>query len=204
MRSWKRITAIENSRRLQVLTEFRGLVIKYFNSIKPGHGMGAPIENEAAQMARSEINRLMDDAHKIVLAAGVNPTLTWTPPPMVGGYVHNVDLVINIFNLGRFEISPNLLLDMIDRAFGIYDRNRSAAMVRTFNPLFYFGRALGLLADLPFVAAGRAGMNRQRMEESLLGKLLKLIIYLAGGVASILTILHLMGWLEPLKAQFGV
>ena len=200
MRSWRRITVIENARRLRTLMEFRELVTTYFNNTKPAGVMGGRIEKEAAQKIRPEINRALDDARQIVWRAGVGITLTWTPPPMVGGYTQQIDLFTNIFNLDRFEISPTILLDVIDRAYGIYERDRTAALIRTLNPLFHLGRVLDALADLPFIAASHAGMNRQRLEDSAFGKLVKLAIYLAGGMASVLTILQLMGWLDPIRA----
>ena len=57
----------------------------------------------------------------MILQSGINPTLKWIPPAAIGGYVQNVNLIHDTFNLdGFFEIKPDHVLDMIDRGIGIY------------------------------------------------------------------------------------
>jgi len=199
MTYYTKILHWENSSRLNRLAEFRALVIEYFNNSRAEWMVDERIEQPKAEEARVKINRMMDGIHDIILYAGVNPSIRYTPPPAVGGYIQNIDLVQNIFNLHRFHIAPNNLLDFIDRAIGIYENNAGPAFRRTINPFFYVGLVFDLVARIPFVLIGRAGFNRQKAEESLVGRLIKGVIYIITALASLLTVLQLLDYLEPTK-----
>jgi hypothetical protein len=157
------------------------------------------IETDAAKTARIKINRTVDETHNIILHSGINPILTWSPPPAVGGYVRNIDLIQNIFNLHAFQIRADLILDFIDRAIGIYESNHKSALIRIFNPFFYLGLAFDLIAELPFIAIGKLGFNRKKAESSIAGRMIKGILYLITVMAAFLTILNLLGFLDHVK-----
>lgn len=199
MKHYSRILPWENRRRLVRLTEFRALVIQYFNNTHVEWMADEPIEQPQAEEARGKINRMMEEAHGIILYSGINPSIQYTPPPMIGGYIKDIDLVQNIFHLHRFKITPNNLLDYIDRSIGIYENNIRPAFLRALNPFFYLGLAFDLVARIPFILIGRAGFNRQKAEKSLFGRLLKGIIYIITVLASLLTVLQLLDYLEPVK-----
>ena len=198
MRHYTKILIWENKRRLNNLREFRSLMIRYFNHSRVGFG-GGRVEESAAKEARREINRLKDEIHSIILDSGIDPGFSWTPPSAVGGEETKINLIEDIFNLDQFDIGPNNVLYLIDRAIGIYDANRRSAFVRTFNPFFYLGRVLDAITDLPFIIIGIFGFNRQRMKASAVGRLVKGSLYLIIIVAVFLTILHLLDFLEPIK-----
>ena len=202
MKYYKKILVWENYRRIEKLVEFRNLVIEYFNNSRAEWMADGRIEEEAAQVARVKINRIMDETHNIILHSGINPTIIWTPPPAVGGYVKNVDLIQNIFNLYGFQIGSDTVLDYIDRAIGIYESNHKPSLIRTFNPLFYIGLVFDAISELPFIAIGKLGFNRQKAESSVTGRLVKGVLYLITVVAAFLTILQLLELLEPVK-QFA-
>ncbi len=161
--------------------------------------MDERIEEPEAEKIRVKINRMMDEIHDIILHSGVNPSIRYTPSAMVGGYVQNIDLVQNIFNLHRFRITANNLLDFVDRSIGIYEGNRRPALLRAINPFFYLGLVFDLVARIPFVLIGRAGFNRQKVEESLAGRLVKGSIYIVTALASLLTVLQLLDYLDSFK-----
>ena len=198
MRYYTKILIWENKRRLNKLREFRPLMIRYFNNSQVGFG-GGRVEESAAKEARREINLLRGEIHSIILNSGIDPSFSWTPPAAVGDDETEIDLIEDIFNLDQFDIGPNNLLDLIDRAIGIYDANRKSAFVRTFNPFFYLGLVLDTISDLPFIAIGILGFNRQKIKTSAIGRLVKGILYLAIIVAAVLTILHLLDFVEPIK-----
>ena len=110
-----------------------------------------------------------------------------------------IDLIDDIFDLDQFDIGPNNVLGLIDRAIGEYDSNRKSAFVRTLNPFFYLGRVLDTISDLPFIIVGIFGFNRQKIKASTIGKLVKGILYLFIIVVAFLTILHLLDFVEPIK-----
>ena len=198
MRYYTKILIWENKRWLNKLREFRPLMIRYFNNSRVGFG-GGRVEESAAKEARREINRLRDEIHSIILNSGIDPSFSWTPPAAVGDDETEIDLIEDIFNLDQFDIGPNNLLDLIDRAIGKYDSNRKSAFIRTFNPFFYLGLVLDTISDLPFIAIGIFGFNRQKIKASTIGRLVKGILYLTIIVAAVLTILHLLNLVEPIK-----
>ena len=198
MRYYTRILVWENKRRLNKLRKFRSLVIRYFNNSRVNLG-GGRVEEPVAKEARLEINRLRDEIHSIILNLGIDPVFSWTPPSAVGGDETEIDLIQEIFDLDQFDIGPNNVLGLIDRAIGEYDSNRKSAFVRTLNPFFYLGRVLDTISDLPFIATGILGFNRQKIKASVVGRLVKGILYLIIIVATILAILHLLDFMEPIK-----
>lgn len=199
MNFYTRITVWENRRRLEKLGKFRDLVLTYFNNSRAEWMADARIEQPAAEAARVQINRVMSEVHDIVLHSGIRPSIRWTPPPAVGGYVQDVDLINNIFHLHRFQIAPANVLDFIDRAIGVYESNDRRALLRTFNPIFYLGLVFDWIASLPFVLIGRLGFSRGKAESSILGRMTKAFLYLVTAAASILTVLELLGYLEVVK-----
>ena len=198
MRHYTKILMRENKRRLNKLRKFRPLMIRYFNNSRVGLG-GGRVEEDAAREARSKINLLRDGIHSIILNSGIDPTFSWTPPAAVGDHAIEIDLIENIFNLDQFHIGPSNLLAVIDRAIEKYDSNRKAALVRTFNPFLYLGWILDTISDLPFIVIGILGFNRQKIKTSAIGRLVKGILYLTIIVAVVLTTLHLLDFVEPIK-----
>lgn len=200
MRHYKKILVWENSRRLENLYMLRELVLQYFNNSRAELMMGARIEEQAASEARVKINRIIDEAHDIILYADINPSITWSPPPAVGGYIRNIDLIQNIFNLEQFQITGNEVLDFIDRTIGIYEANNRSAALRVINPFFYLALLFDTISELPFFAIEKLGFNRKKAESSSIGKLVKGVLYLITVAAGFLTILELLGFIEPVKA----
>lgn len=190
MRHYTKILRWENAKRLRKLMEFRVLIVEYFEN---------PKNTVAAHVARKKINRFMNDVHSIVVQSGTDPILTWRAPPTAGGYSVRVDLIANIFNLDDYFTEYTLVLDMIDRTIGIYESNTKSARFRIFNPLFYIGLVLDFISDLPFITLGKLGFNRQKARTSAVGRLVKGVLFLIPVFAALLTTLHYLGYLDPVK-----
>ena len=199
MRHYTKILVWENRKRLKKLIDFRELVIVYFNNSRVEWIMDPRVEEEAAQEARSNINLSMKEAHSTILLSGTNPKLIWKAPPTAGGYVAKIDLIEDIFNLHEFQLDPRLVLDQIDRAIGIYQSNQKKARARVFNPLFYVEMILDFISNLPFIALGKLGFNRHKMTISAIGRLVKQLVFLITVLATVLTILHFLEFLNPVK-----
>ena len=90
-------------------------------------------------------------------------------------------------------------MDFLDRSIGIYESNRIPSIFRTLNPLFYIGIIFDALVEIPFIFIGKLGLNREKAESSLVGKLVKGALYLITVVAAFLTILQLLDLLDPVK-----
>lgn len=198
MRYYTKILIWENKRRLNKLKTFRSLMIRYFNNSRIGFG-GGRVEESAAKEARREINRFRAEIHSIILNSGIDPSFSCAPPAAVGGDETKIDLIEDIFELDQFDIGPNNVLACIDRTIEKYDSSRKSTFVRTLNPFFYLGRVLNTITDLPFIVIGILGFNRQKIKASAVGRLVKGILYLSIIVAAVFTILHLLGFVEPIK-----
>ena len=196
MKHYKRITIWENRRRRKFLQEFRNLVSEYFADTKHADlGLGL-IEGKKAIELRPQINKLMNKAQITLLTAGWSPHLIVTPPPAIGGYRQNIDVLMNMFDLHNHQIPEDHVFDFIDRAIGNYEQDESAAKLRTWNPFFWLGLVFDWLASFPFRLLGRAGFDAQKVEQSVAGRLLKAFIYVIEGLAALLTVLQLTGLLR--------
>ena len=97
------------------------------------------------------------------------------------------------------RIDANYVLDLIERAIGIYESNHKSAFFRMFNPFFYLGLVFYIISVLPFIAIGKLGFNQYKAERSAIGKLVKGVLYLIPVVAACLAILQHFDFLEPVK-----
>ena len=77
-----------------------------------------------------------------------------------------IDLLENLFRLHQHRVSPQILLDYVDRAIGVYKDDRSRAWMRTINPFYWLNLLLECTARLPFFVLGSMGLDRARMEAS--------------------------------------
>ena len=171
-------------------------MIRYFNNSRVGLG-GGRVEEDAAKEARRDLNRLREDVRSIILNSGIDPSFSWTRPTAAGGDETDIDLIEDILNLDQFDIGPNNVLDLIDRAIGQHESNRKFASIRTFNPFFYIGVVLDTISDLPFIVIGLFGFDREKIRTSAIGRPIKAILYLTTIIAVLLAILHVSGFLEP-------
>jgi len=187
------------------LIEFRNSVIDYFNNCEYGDYLTRDFsENDKARCLRSTLNRNLLSIQDIVYYADVTSHIIYTPPPIVGGYVQNINLISNIFHLYQYEIEPKYLLDFIDRAIGVYKNDQIKSLLRTFNLFFWIGILLDFIVSAPFKLLGRAGISTKEIEESNLGKIAKLILYITSLAAGVVSIAQPLGWLDHLKKMIGL
>jgi hypothetical protein len=181
----------ECKRRLALLREFRALASDYFANIEYADWMdigGEPTVNEKSQKARNQINDMMHDAQLSFDLLGLPHTLLYTPPPMVGGYRQNVDVIGNIFDLWQFQMGRQGVFDSTDRAIGAYERERRTLLRKSFNPFYWLGMLIAWVLRLPFKLIGAAGFDAGKIEQSMVGKLLKLGLGLASFIAAVVVI----------------
>lgn len=203
MKFYNKIPVWENKNRLKLLYEFRELVDTYFNSVEVDYMSVNPsadlIENETARQVRIEINRILGEVREVLHSAGIRPVIRYTPPSMIGGYIQHIDITLNMFNLRYYNIPYNKLIDIIDIAIGKYSRDSKRSWMRTFNPIYWSCCIFDYIARLPFVLLGRIGFDSDKAESSIIGRLIKGILYLIVVFAALLTILYYLGYLEQFK-----
>lgn len=199
MRRYNKILVWENNRRLKKLIDFRELVIAYFDTARTEWNVDSKNIEITALEARKRINRSVQEVHSMIVQSEINPILTWRAPATIGGFVRKVDLVYNIFNLEVFLLDANSTIDVIDRSIGIYESDHKKALARAFNPLFYVGLVLDFISGLPFIFLGKLGLNRQMMEVSVVGRLVKSVLYLIQVIAALIAIYQFWDFWTPVK-----
>ena len=197
MRYYKNIFVLENINRQHKLREFRDLAIKYFDNISPT--ITWYTEHDEAIRVRPEINHRISKIHSIILACGINPSIICTPNLAMGGSIHNIDLITNIFNIYTEDIDIALLIDFIDKSWSKYNDDMINSLLRPFNPLFWFSLIFGILKDVLFKFIGMIGFNQPTIKNSLVGLLIKGTVGLIGLIVALLAIydrLKLYGYIS--------
>jgi hypothetical protein len=168
----------ECKRRLANLRQFRLLAVDYFRNVRyvsrQNALRGQALLNDTAENARHKMNQLVPDIVESLDLLEVARIVTWTPPPMIGGYIQNVDLIGNVFGLTAFDIPSQSVFDCLDRGIGAYERERRTLLLKSFNPLYWLGLATTWLLSLPFKLLGAAGFDANKAENSFIGRSLKL------------------------------
>ena len=190
--------------RTQKLKAFRYQAVVYFNFTRVDSLLDGPIEKQEAKEARQNINLVLDEIYKIVLAAGIDSRVDWIPPPKIGGLTQNVAVLMNLFQLYRFGIRPGDAIGYVERAIGVYQADYWNSVVRTINPFWWIGNALTWFAQVPFNVLDAAGFDATKAQGTFLGRFLKVLFQVAPVVASILTILNYMGWLKTVKEALRI
>ena len=181
MRYYKKIPYWENIQRVNILNEFRNLVIDYFSNVEIGRFTGVK-GNEKSIRARESINKKINKVHSIIIKSGVNPIIGHS------GGEKKLDLVHGVFVFHKYEIHPSYLIDFIDRSIGVYEEDELNSKLRTVNPFFWLGLVLEFIVNLPFKLIGELGFNQSKFEASSIGKVMKLFLQLITIIASFYTI----------------
>ena len=119
-RNYKNSIFWESKRRLKILIEFRDLVKIYFDNSTLNMISGSYAEEQEAKEARAAINLIMFTVYKIIRHADIKPFAAYTPSLAVVGHGQNIDLILNIFNLGPNNIPSDVAIDYIERAINVY------------------------------------------------------------------------------------
>jgi hypothetical protein len=206
MRKYNEIPIWENSKRIDFLIKFRNLVVEYFRNVETFsssgldiHFFAEPIENDIARQKRSEINENIDKAYAIILAACMQTSITRYPPSAVGGHVIDIDIIASIFDFHNLNLNSDNVVDIIERALGVYKNDRINSFLRTIYPFYWIFLIINYITSLPFVILGQIGFNRGKIEGSFIGKISKAIFNLIIVFAAFLTILEKLGYLDYLK-----
>ena len=208
MRYYNKILYWENRNRVKELNDFLELLGEYLLANDEMNRKNVSDKNKSDWMSsRQKVNKKLYHVRDIVKFSSVNYIITYTPPPMIGGYVQSIDIFLNINNLDRYNIQPITIFDTINRAIGVYEEDKRKSFVRTLNPFFYAGELLNQMAELPIVIFGKFGGNTVKAKGSILGKIAKgttWLFSLVGCIWAILKIAELLGYLDKIKYLLGI
>jgi len=186
------------------LLDFRNLVVEYFNNISTHSVLGGEIaEHEAAVLARRKINLMSNRVTRWAAATGYDSEVGYREAPMIGGRAYSLHLISNVFHLADLEVDYKILIDMLEKALGVYEDDVAYSIIRTFNPFFWLGRLFNLISSLPFMLLGRLGFNQDKAESSSLGKIIKGTLYFIQVFAAFLAIFEKLGFLDRIKSLFA-
>jgi hypothetical protein len=146
---FKNITFGENSSRLKLVRNFRDLVAVYFENSTLNMMNGTYTENHEASEARAEIIIIIKEIYELIRLAGIKTSAASTSSLAHGRKGQNIDLIMNIFNLGRNEIPPEAAMEYIEDAIDVYKSNRLPSFIRTLNPFFWIKFFLHSTAKKP-------------------------------------------------------
>ena len=176
MKQYTKLTFWQNIVRQKKLKEYKARLEEYFRSIDYDSYDRSILDTPQTRITRTYLNKQADVVGQYITETGSPLRVTYTPPPVIGGYIQQIDLIDNLFNLQNFDIEVQTLIDVIDQALGIFERDFFNSVLRTIYPLFWFGKILELISSVPFYLLGSVGFNRVRLENSGIGKLVKFII----------------------------
>lgn len=146
-------------------------------------------ESPPAKELRPVINKGLRSAKLAVIYAGVSTQA-------VDGMRMPFDFFTDIFRLHEFNTDVQWTVDLIDRAIGIYEADQRNAVFRTCNPFWWLGKGLIWIASIPFMVAAAAGFDTSKVEQSVAGKIVRLIVWLIGAAAAIVTLRPYMTFLS--------
>ena len=129
MDDFKSFAYWKNRRCTADLQQFRSDLEKYIDQSSYNWQADAVIEQEPAKDAKVRMNRTLHRVTTAIDAAGLPSIVIYTPPPAVGGYQQHVDLLRNLFSLYQFQIGQGRVIELIDRAIGIYEDDKWPAIL---------------------------------------------------------------------------
>jgi hypothetical protein len=146
------LTIIRNRHRAHDLRRFREKVELYFERAEYDED-DLLMDWEGARAARAQINRLLPRIIQIVKAVG--------PAHEEPGAI---DVLESIFNSRYQDGACQEILDIVDKALGVYEASFYNALARTLNPFHYIGLLLGFIFSLPSRLFGVLGFGRRKRE----------------------------------------
>jgi hypothetical protein len=184
----------ECKRRLKNLRDFRGLVDNYIVSLGIRPGSDRTAQSDESHAIRTQINLNMSEALESCDLIGEITTVGYS----YQGYTTPLNLIRELFDLRNdYYVSPEKVTDVLDRAIGKYEQRKRHLYWQMFNPLFWLRLLLVEIIEIPFWILGAAGFDAARIEKTTIGRMFKAVAGFVTFVAALLTVLHLLGWLDP-------
>ena len=84
---------------ISCLNSVNSLLSTSIIAVRQNGGAVTGIEEDTAREARLKINLVRNEVRSIILISGASYTYEYTPPPVVGGSKHYIDVITNMFYL---------------------------------------------------------------------------------------------------------
>ena len=204
MGDFKSFACWKNRRCAADLQQFRSDLENYIDQSSYHWMAEAVIEEEPAKDVRVKMNRALHCVVTAIDAAGLPRIVVYTPDPRIGGDQQLVDVLDNLFILHQFRLPQGRVIELIDRAIGIYENDKWPAILRSINPLWWLWKSLVFLSSGPFQLLSAAGFDTASIENSFVGRMVRLVVMVVMVLAAFLTVLQLLGHLEQFKKLVGI
>ena len=202
------ITCWENKKRVAALYRYRKCVVEYLNNVTTTIDAtikNAMVDNLPAREVRMQINLIVNEVKTYVIGAKIGTEVIRTAPASAGGRTFRFDLFDDFFgNLDSYGIPYDLVIDMLEKAIGVYTGDESKAFWRTVSPLWWMKRLFEEIGRIPFRLLTTFGLDMERSENSLLGRMFRGLFSWIAAFASLLVIANLLGFLEEIKQVLGL
>jgi len=202
---WNKIPIWENKERIKNLTFWRDLYVeRLFGSVKklPSPGTGKPFGDEER---RTELNRRIPAVKEMVALADITALRDWITIGKDDASVR-VDVLEQFWYLERLRISFRAASDVVEEAIGKYQADQRRSWIRTFDPLYWFGRLVDWLVGNAFNVVTLFGANPETARRSSIGRSIialgKFVGWIAGIAAAIATVLLFFGLDKPIRNFF--
>jgi hypothetical protein len=201
MPHYNRMTIFQNLQCIRILKKFKKLAERYFENVDYGsYGLTA-VEKPKAKAIRSQLNLMLERVKRALSSVEISPDICDASRLTAPEHEEGVYLVDNIFNLHQLKISPQTLLDYVERAIGVYRDDKFKSVIRSLNPLFWLSIVLDYISSLPFTILSALGFERSKIEDSSFGKFLKGCFRVAVVVTVLAAILYHQGYLDPIEQK---
>lgn len=199
MKRIKHVPIWEVNNRLKTLEQFRSDVSRYFSNSAYSLEAQGMIEKPEAKEARSAINLTLYEARDCIQASGVITVVMYYELPKQGGRSYPVDVIMNLFECYDYNKRPDDITGLIERSIGIHKSEVPKAKIRTLNPIWWVGRLISWVVALPFLLIERAGFDASKAQQSMMGKIFKLLFELVVLVEALVSIVDFLGWKSKLQ-----
>lgn len=179
MKKYSSLLFWQNVARRKQLEKYQAQIEEYFSLIDYNEFDKCIIDNQESRKIRKLLNKETEAIEIYIVEAGLSPYVTHYDAPAMGGRATSINLIENLFNLQHYDIESQSIIDVIDQALGVYERDFVKSIIRVINPIFWLGRTLEFISSIPFYLLGRIGLNQQKLEESFIGRVVKLVIKVA-------------------------
>lgn len=184
-----RIPVWTHWRRRHFLNRFRGGLQAYFDAVTYEAFPFRIIETEKAKADRSLLEPDLERCRATLRAAGIR--LARSVPEGHQGGMKRINLVTEAFALDQYSLRRDDLLAVCDAGIRAYDAGRTAAWVRTLNPLYWLDMVLSVVEVLPFLPLRAFGRNPVEVAMSARGRAVRVL--LRGAALAGLLILLVVG-----------
>lgn len=191
----RRVPIWTNRRRSRFLRHFRDGIDAYFRDVRYEAFPFRIVESGPTVALRRALESDLERCRLAVSATERVSALRLAPGDREGEVVR-VNLITEAFGLHRFDLRQEDLMEVLDAACRAYDDDRTAAWVRTANPLYWLDMALSIAEVLPFLPLAWVHLDWRRAARSPLGRGVRVLLraaVIAGLVVGILWVTGLEG-----------